>query len=214
NGGDDEPPKERIHCFEGTSADPSGPFTYKAQMKVTTDRWAIDGSVMEIDGRRYFIWSGWDGHVNHSQNLYIAAMSDPWTMTSDRVCISRPEHDWECVGYPHVNEGPQALTRNGRTFIIYSASGSWTDAYCLGQLTYLGGDPLDPGAWRKAPQPVFASSSTIFGVGHACFVKDAEGVDWIVYHAARASHAAWARQVRAQPFGWKTDGSPDFGVPQ
>jgi GH43 family beta-xylosidase len=204
---------ERLYVLEGISGHPQGEYEFLDQLQIPTDRWAIDGSVLQLaSGELYFIWSGWEGFTNASQNIYIARMRDPATITSDRVCISRPEYDWEKQGYPHVNEGPQALVRNGRVFLIYSASGSWTDDYCLGQLTYLGGDVLDPASWRKEPKPVFAKTDTIFGPGHASFVE-IEGQDYIVYHAARSSQAGWARQIRAKPFTWHEDGSPNFGQP-
>lgn len=205
--------QERMYVLQGTTGDAQGPYELKGKLEIPTDRWAIDGSVLELpQGEKYFIWSGWEALTNASQNIYIARMSDPCTIASDRVCISRPQYAWEKQGYPHVNEGPQALSHNGRLFIIYSASGSWTDDYCLGQLTYTGGDPLDPGSWHKEPAPVFSKTGTIFGPGHASFVKTG-GQDYIVYHAARSSGAGWARQIRARPFTWKADGSPDFGSP-
>ncbi|RPD45330.1 glycosyl hydrolase family 43 [Hymenobacter sediminis] len=205
--------EERLYTLQATSPDAQGSYEFKGKLEIPTDRWAIDGSVLPMpDGQLYFIWSGWEGFTNTSQNLYIARMSNPYTIASDRVCISRPEHPWEKQGYPYVNEGPQALVRNGRIFIIYSASGSWTDDYCLGQLTYLGGDALNPASWRKEPQPVFSKTDTIFGPGHASFVQ-IKGQDYIIYHAARSSQAGWARQIRAKPFTWHEDGSPDFGEP-
>ena len=204
---------ERLYVLEGISGHPQGEYEFLDQLQVPTDRWAIDGSVLQTErGELYFIWSGWEDCTNTSQNIYIARLRDPSTIASDRVCISRPEYEWEKRGYPHVNEGPQALVRHGRLFIIYSASGSWTDDYCLGQLTYLGGDVLDPASWRKEPEPVFAKTDTIFGPGHASFVELA-GQDYIIYHAARSSQAGWARQIRAKPFGWHADGSPNFGRP-
>ncbi|HEX8636801.1 MAG TPA: glycoside hydrolase family 43 protein [Pyrinomonadaceae bacterium] len=206
--------EERMYVIEAISANPQGQYIFKGKLAGSTEHWAIDGSVLEMSGGgKYFVWSGWDGLINTSQNIYIAEMSNPWTIVSDRSCISRPEYDWEKHGYPYVNEGPQPLSRGGRTFIIYSASGSWTDDYCLGQLTYLGGDPLEPASWRKEPEPVFKKTDTIFAPGHCSFVKDKTGQDWIIYHAARSSGAGWARQVRAKPFKWKKNGSPDFGKP-
>jgi GH43 family beta-xylosidase len=205
---------ERMFVLEGMTNQAQGLYEFQGQLQIPTDRWAIDGSVLRFDtGELYFIWSGWEGETNVSQNIYIARMANPITIASDRVCISRPEYEWEKRGYPHVNEGPQALVRNGRVFIIYSASGSWTDDYCLGQLTYLGGNPLDPASWRKEPQPVFQKTDTIFGPGHASFVE-IDGQDYIVYHAARCRQAGWARQIRAQPFTWHANGSPNFGQPR
>src|SRR5215218_3937726 len=206
---------ERMYVIEGVTGDPQGEYRFKNRLDVRTDRWTIDGSVMEMpDGEKYFIWSGWGEHSNNSQNIYIARMANPWTIASDRVLISRPEYIWEKRGFPYINEGPQALEHNGRVFIIYSASGSWTDDYCLGQLTYKPGrDPLDPAAWRKHPRPVFEKTDTIFAPGHCSFVKTSDGTDWIIYHAARSPGAGWARQVRAKPFTWNEDGTPNFGTP-
>jgi GH43 family beta-xylosidase len=205
--------KERIWVLEGLSDDPQGEYSNKGSLQIPTDRWAIDGSVLETENKeKYFIWSGWDDYKNTSQNIYIAKMSNPYTITSDRYCISKPEHGWEKHGYPYVNEGPQALQRDGKIFIIYSASGSWTDEYCLGQLTYLGGDMLDANSWRKEPMPVFSKTETIFGPGHASFINF-RNQDYIIYHAARCSQAGWARQIRAKAYTWKEDGTPNFGKP-
>jgi GH43 family beta-xylosidase len=209
NGGE-----ERMYVIEAVTGDPQGEYAFKGAIAGSSNHWAIDGTVMVMPGgEKYFVWSGWEGFTNTSQNIYIARMSNPWTLVSARSCLSRPEYDWEKRGYPHVNEGPQPLVHDGRVFIIFSASGSWTDDYCLGQLTYLGGDPLAPASWRKEPEPVFKKTETIFAPGHCSFVKDKCGQDWIIYHAARSSGAGWARQIRAKPFGWKPDGSPDFGQP-
>lgn len=206
---------ERVHVLEGLSDDAQGEYAYKGQLAIGTDRWSIDGTVLEIprSGDRYFVWSGWEEYVNDSQNLYIAHMKNPWTLDSDRVCISRPEYDWEKHGYPYINEAPQSLINGEHTFIIYSASGSWTDDYCLGQLRLIGDDPLDPHSWHKHPQPVFKKTETIFGPGHCSFVKDSDGTDIVVYHTQRSSGAGWARQVRYKAFAWNADGSPNFGEP-
>lgn len=207
--------QERMYVVEGLTDNPQGQYVFRGRLTGSSDHWAIDGSVLEMpDGTRYFVWSGWEGVSNTSQNIYIAKMSNPWTIGSERSLISRPEYNWEKNGYPYVNEGPQPLVHNGKTFIIFSASGSWTDEYCLGQLTYLGGDPLKSISWRKEPKPVFKKTDTIFGPGHCSFVKDKKGQDWIIYHAARSSGAGWARQIRAKQFTWRKNGAPDFGKPQ
>ncbi len=175
-------------------------------------RWAIDGTILELNGKLYFIWSGWQGTENVAQNLYIAPMSNPWTISGPRVLISKPELPWELNGKPFINEGAEVLQRNGKTFVIYSASGSWTDDYCLGQLTLFGDNPLDAKSWKKHPKAVFAKTKEVFGPGHASFVNDGKR-DWIIYHSAKFSGAGWNRDVRMQPFTWNADGSPHFGAP-
>ena len=206
----------RMYVLEGDRDDPLKPFALKARIGDASDRWAIDGTVLEMaDRRRYFVWSGWEQGENVAQSLYVAPMSDPWTICGPRVRISTPDRAWERVGRPVVNEGPTVLrNRSGQVFVVYSASGSWTDDYCLGLLSLVGSDPLQAASWVKTPAPVFTRSGEVFGPGHASFVASADGSeDWIVYHAARRRGAGWDRDVRLQRFGWHPDGTPDFGIP-
>src|SRR5436309_746267 len=117
---------------------------------------------------------------------------NPWTISGPRVCISRPEYPWEKRGRPLVNEGPTPLWHNNVLFLIYSASASWTDDYCLGQLRWTGGAPLNPTSWLKKSTPVFSSTKEVFGPGRCSFVESRDGKeDWIVFHSARYSGAGW-----------------------
>lgn len=313
----------RMYVLEADA--PLGPYHFKGLITAPTDRWAIDGTVLELDnGERYFLWSGWDGTENIQQNIYIARMENPWTLAcsnrpslklkaidgdserngetvlaaerdmevfadeagtyclevsytsetaamhrlevndethyglhysptgarnwqthyetielkkgrnhlrfapgigsvtvrsweikeygSDRIAISTPEFHWEKLGGPpYINEGPQIIRRNGLIHVIYSASGSWTDDYQLGQLTFVGGDILNKKNWVKKG-PVFKRTETVFGPGHASFIRFRDH-DWIVYHAAKYSGGAWNRNVRMQPFSWDHEDHPVFGTP-
>lgn len=209
----------RMYVLEGKTQDPQGQYRLKGKISAFPDRWAIDGTVLaQEDGSLYFIWSGWAGFENDQQNLYIARMDNPWTISGERICISAPEYEWERFTKPfpgpYVNEGPTVLKNGPHLFIIYSASGSWTDKYCLGQLTYLGGDILTQKAWLKSATPVFAGTDCVYSPGHPSFVKSpACNEDWIVYHAAKHKGAGWNRNIRAQPFTWHADGTPNFGRP-
>jgi GH43 family beta-xylosidase len=204
----------RMYVLEGTSSDPQRPFVFKSKIASPSDRWAIDGTVLQMPGGKlYFIWSGWPGTKDGVQNLYIAPMSNPWTISGKRVCISQPDRKWEQCDFPHINEGPETLWHGGRLFIIYSACAFWDDNYCLGQLTWTGGKVLDPRSWIKKPEPVFKRSTDVFGPGHCSFVKSPDGKeDWIVYHA-HIGPGTSQRDVRIQRFTWNPDSSPDFGIP-
>ena len=222
----------RMWVLENSSRDPlQGEWVLKGKIADPSDRWAIDGSVFEHAGRRYFVWSGWEGDENGTQSIYIARMKNPWTLDGKRVRISTPTYPWEKVGDirrarptdgpPHVdvNEGPQFLTRSGRVFLIYSASGCWTDYYVLGMLTARpGANLLDPSSWSKSPRPVFEASpeGKAYAPGHNSFFKSPDGKqDWILYHANPEAGQGCGRNrsPRAQPFTWKPDGTPDFGRP-
>ncbi|MDB6067794.1 MAG: putative beta-xylosidase [Pedosphaera sp.] len=210
----------RMFVLESRDADPMGPYTEKARLGIPgDDHYAIDGTVLQQpDGSLYFIWSGRAVEQVGPQNLYIARMSNPWTLTGSRVKISSPEFDWEKKGWS-VNEGPAVLQHNQAVFVTYSASGGTTPDYCLGLLANTNGDLLNPRAWRKSPQPVFASYSgddgKVFTVGHNSFFKSPDGrEDWIIYHGKENQDGTWkGRSARAQKFFWSTKGEPVFGHP-
>lgn len=218
----------RLYVLENASADPmQGEWTFKGQINDATNKWAIDGDVAEINGSLYMVWSGWPADVNGEQDIYIAKMSNPWTIESNRVKISKPALDWELHGDlnnpndpPHVsvNEGPQFLVHNNRVFVVYSASGCWTDFYALGMLTLQGNNLLDSSAWSKSPQPVFQQSAgnKVYATGHNSFFVSPSGKEnWILYHANSLPNQGCGekRSPRAQPFSWNNDGTPNFGVP-
>ncbi|WP_342422519.1 family 43 glycosylhydrolase [Paenibacillus sp. FSL E2-0178] len=205
----------RMYVLENASADPlSGTWEFKGKITDPTDRWAIDGTVLTVGEQHYFIWSGWEDTDGSFQNLYIARMSDPRTISSQRVLISTPEHDWE-TSPGRINEGPQITIKGDTINLIYSANGSWTDSYCLGLITAkLSDDPLNPGSWIKRDQPVFSSANGVYGPGHHSIVTSPDGTeDWIIYHTARWPGSGWTRNVRAQKFTWNADHTPNLGEP-
>lgn len=218
----------RMYVLENGNADPmDGEWVFKGKIADRTDKWAIDGDVIDYKGQLYIIWSGWEGDKNGQQNIYIAKMSNPWTIEGDRVLISKPELDWEKHGrlkgetpeQVNVNEGPQFLLHKNKMFIVYSASGCWTDYYTLGMLTAKDtGNLLDPENWVKSPEPVFkaAPENGVYAAGHNSFFKSPDGKeDWILYHANSkpGQGCGGHRSPRAQKFTWNKDGTPDFGRP-
>jgi GH43 family beta-xylosidase len=214
---------QRTFVLENANADPlTGSWTDKGKISdASADLFAIDGTVMNHNGINYFLWSGHASASDKTQRIYIASMSDPWTLSSQRVLISSPQFSWEMVGTPPaVNEGPEVLKNaSGKIFVIYSASGCWTDDYALGILTLAdGGDPLDPSDWAKSATPVFTKkpSGGVYGPGHNSFFKSPDGTeDWIMYHANSTAGKGCGdfRSPRIQKFTWSSNGTPGFGEP-
>jgi GH43 family beta-xylosidase len=204
-------PTQRLHVLESSGTDPRGPYHYMATFGNT---WQLDANILRLNGRLYLLGTYFDG----TQNLFITPLSNPWTTSGPRVRLSTPTLWWERQTAP-VQEGPEVLQRDGRTFIVYSASACWSPDYKLGLLTYNGsGDPLNPSSWTKAPNPVFQRNDAngVYGPGHNGFFKSPDGTqDWIVYHANSSASGGCDnnRTTRAQRFTWNADGTPNFGVP-
>lgn len=279
----------RMYVLKGTSQDPTQPFVMVGKITDSTNKWAIDGTILQTDdGRLYFVWSGWPGDTNYVQNIYIAQMSSPTQISSNRVLLSTPSYSWETVDYPDVNEGPAVITHSGRwgkvnyngmvgwinldytdavsgvtdrsnytantqyrvtsdglnlrashdagstllatlpkdtvvttleiskTYhIVYSASGSWTDDYCMGVLTLRDGNFLNAASWTKSSTPLMSKASGAYGPGHCSFTKSYDNTeDWIVYHATAVSGSGWDnRTVRFQKVDWNGD-FPVVAAPQ
>lgn len=206
---------QRIHVLESAGLDPMGPYTFKASMldPQQNNTWELDAGILQLNGNLYLLGTFYNG----SQPMFIRPLSNPWTASGTRRILSTPTYSWETVGGA-VNEGGEVLQRNGRTFIIYSASHCSTPDYKLGMLTYNGGDPLLSSSWTKSPNPVFQRSNAngVYGPGHNGFFKSPDGTeDWIVYHANSSSSGGcdMNRSTRAQKFTWNADGTPNFGTP-
>ena len=187
--------------------DPLGPYHEVGRIfDADNDSWAIDLTVLRHERQLYAVWSGWENPDDgFPQNIYIAPMSNPWTISGPRVLISRPEHDWE-TSVKAINEGPQVLRNpDGKLFIAFSADASWTTAYKMGLLELTGADVLDAASWRKLPGPILT------GGGHGCFVEEA-GQLYAVYHRKLTPDPGWAdRVIQYYPVGWDSAGYPVIG---
>jgi GH43 family beta-xylosidase len=214
---------QRTWVLENSNADPTtGTWVDKGKIyNANADFWAIDGTVMEYNGQRYFIWCGRPDVTNTdlTQKIYISKMANPWTLEGNVTLLSQPDFDWEKRGFA-VNEAPQVLQGpDNKYFLTYSASFCGTDDYALGLLTLkAGGNPLVAGDWTKKAQPVFSKSpqSNAFGPGHNSFFKSPDNTEnWIIYHANSATGQGCSdkRNIRIQKFTFNTDGTPNFGEP-
>ena len=222
----------RMFVLENANADPTTKaWTFKGKIADSTDQYAIDGSVLTVGANNYFIWSGWESvATKYKQYIYLATMSDPWTISGPRIKISSPTNSWEkhepsgSLG-AGVNEGPIMLQKDGSSpvFVVFSASRYSGDYYCLGEIQLRsGGDPTVATDWINKKQ-VFVTNAAagVYGPGHNGFFTssyiDANAVthteNWFVYHArSTPTTPTGARTPRMQQLTWNTDGSPNFGT--
>jgi GH43 family beta-xylosidase len=216
---------QRSGVLESETDDPFGPYIDKGMLYTgdniqdpTSGKWAIDLTPFRMNGQLYAVWSGWIENADTDktkQHLYIAKMSNPWTISSNRVKISSPTESWETGGPLDLNEGPEMLKKKEKAFIIYSCRESWLKDYRLGQLaladTLL--NPMQPENWVKSG-PVFEGTDEVLGVGHCSFTTSPDNTeDWIFYHSKKTTAPGWDRNIRLQKFTWSADGSPYFGTP-
>lgn len=216
---------QRSGVLESITSDPQGEYIEKGILQTGIDStdyvqttWAIDLTVAHINGRLYAIWSGWDKNETSDatpQHLFMAEMSDPYTISSRRSKISEAQEEWETGGPLNLIEGPQVVKHDGRIFIFYSTRESWTKEYRIGQLQLVDStrSPLDKANWIKKG-PVFRGTDSVFGPGHASYTTSPDGKEsWILYHAKKSDKPGWARDIRLQPFTWSAAGQPEFGDP-
>lgn len=220
-GRSDSPFTHRMYVIENASANPlEGQWEEKGQIITDWDSFSLDATSFEHEGEQYLVWAQQDPAIKGNSNLYIASMSNPWTLKSKQVLITKPELDWENIGFM-VNEGAAVLKRNGKIYMTYS--GSATDHnYAMGLLIASEtADLLDPKSWVKSQTPVFTScpENSQYGPGHNSFTVSEDGAqDILIYHARSYKEIIGDplfdpnRHARAKVFTWN-DELPDFGTP-
>ena len=107
---------QQAGVLESVDGDPRGRYVDRGMLYTgdsigtgTGNRWSIDLTVGRIGGRDYAVWSGWAANAatdKTPQQLYIAPMSNPWTISANRVLLSAPEESWE--------RGPELDLQEGR----------------------------------------------------------------------------------------------------
>jgi GH43 family beta-xylosidase len=212
----------RMYVLENAGADPlTGTWTEKGRIVTPLDTFSLDATTFVHNGTRYLAWAQNDPAVGSGTNLYLARMSNPWTISGAPARISVPTHSWETIGH-RVNEGPAVIIRNGRVFMAFSASATDSN-YCIGLLTAsASSDLMNPASWTKNPRPVFTSNDATgqYGPGHNSFTVSEDGQsDILVYHDRSYKNISGDplndpnRRTRIQKLYWNADGTPNFGIP-
>ena len=148
----------------------------------------LDGTYLKKDGKLYFVCAAYMKVAY--QSLFICEMENPYTIKKDKkgndivTKISSPTKSWEKKGWD-VNEGPAVLYHDDDIFIVYSASGYSSGRYCMGMLTFSGGDIMKKSNWKKLAYPVsyHQPMKEIYSAGHCSFIHRDNGDIFMVYHA-------------------------------
>ncbi|MFC0672631.1 glycoside hydrolase family 43 protein [Brachybacterium hainanense] len=211
----------RMYVLENTAEDPvAGEWVLRGQVDSGWESFALDATTFVRDGQQYYVWAQQREGVPGNSNLYIAPMSDPWTLSGPAVELTRPELAWEQDGF-WVNEGPAVLQHGDTVYLTYSAAATGPQ-YAMGLLTApADADLLDPASWTKSPEPVFTSDPSVdrYGPGHNSFTTTKTGEPVLVYHARTYTEIIGDplldpnRHACAQVLRFDASGAPIWGTP-
>ncbi|PJE97281.1 alpha-arabinofuranosidase [Streptomyces carminius] len=214
--------KIRPYVLESSAANPlTGTWTEKGRIRLPLDTFSLDATTFTHNGTRYLSWAQNDPAVGSGTSIFLARMSNPWTISGTPARISTPTHAWETAGH-RVNEAPAVIRRGGKVFMTFSASATDSN-YCLGLLTAdATADLMRPASWTKSPRPVLSSNDATgqYGPGHNSFTTSEDGrSDILVYHSRDYRDISGDplddpnRRTRYQKLYWNADGTPNFGIP-
>lgn len=221
----------QMYVLECQTDDPmTGEFVLKDVLQ-TNDEWnyGLHPDVIEVQGELYLFWSGWPKRraETETQCIYIAKMENPWTVSSERVMISKPEYEWERQwinpngnrsAYPiFVNENPQAfLSPSGdRLFVAYSASGIWTVYSTMGLLQApTAANLLDTSVWRKESEPQFGADSlgVVSSSNISIFPSADGGQTLMLYEVKQRENGQEVKSIHLKPIEWSPENRPIFGT--
>src|ERR1700730_8827355 len=176
----------RLFVLQANSSDPLGSYSMgntglpNGQLADSTGGVGIDPDVFRAaNGSLYLTWScGYSGLAS----TCVAPMRDALHVSGTTALISQPTLTWETRHNDPTQEGQVGFTRNGNTYITYSASPYYVwDSYCVGLLVNTNGNILDPNSWTKVG-PIFDRHDTAGDVASFVFVPSPDGTEtWTFY---------------------------------
>ncbi len=171
---------------------------------------SLDMTVIGDSGNWYYAWQ-------QVGSVWIARFdpSNPARLTSRPRQIVVPEFAWDNL----IAEGPNAVIRNGRIFLIYSGSSVGID-YTTGLVTAPAGqnaDLTDPASWAKLDYPLQKSGlyngQWQLGTGHGMWSRDEDGNMIYVFHNAEYVNGRYGgRDAQVRRVHWSAEGMPLLDV--
>ena len=225
-GDDGNTDNHHLFVMECQDEDPmTGHFVMKGVIETHAEwNYGIHPNLLQLpSGELYLLWSGWPErrHETETQCIYIARMENPWTLSSERVMISKPEYEWERQwinpdgtrsAYPiYVNENPEAFVSpdGQRVIVLYSASGIWTEYTAMGMLSApITANLLDKAVWMKHPEPMLEPDTTSYiSITDIYLIPSVDqSQTMMVYEKKRREHGNIVRDTYMKPVEWAADG--------
>ena len=225
-GDDGNTDNHHLFVMECQDKDPmTGNFVMKGVIETHAEwNYGIHPNLLQLpSGELYLLWSGWPErrHETETQCIYIARMENPWTLSSERVMISKPEYEWERQwinpdgtrsAYPiYVNENPEAfVSPDGQhVIVLYSASGIWTEYTTMGMLSAPAtADLLDNTVWTKHPEPLLIPDTISYvSIADIYLIPSVDKTKtMMVYEKKRLEHGNIVRDIYMKPVKWDEDG--------
>lgn len=207
---------QRNFVIECSDSNPiTGTWTFKGKLfDSEADYYSTYPTVTEINGSRYFLWSGRANADDGTTHLYISTMTNPWTLSGSRSQI------YTAGDLPDTGsaESPTVLVNAGKVFLVYMVNGCGSSDAKIG-LMYMASDtddPLETMAWTKMSSPVLDDNTEVsFNPNAPSFFKSPDNTeDWITFTALfdNGANCGNGRATRAQKFTFDGDGIPQFGA--
>jgi GH43 family beta-xylosidase len=205
---------DRAFVLESSGDSPAGPYSFKAQLAGPgSGNQSYVNTAFINNGQLYTLQTA-DSPSGHG--IYIATMSDPWTVSSSFTLIADPTNSWE----NGIDEGSSVNIHGGSIYDVFSAGTFTAQSYCVGMLTAsTSANLLSAGSWTKSPGCVFSSSATnkVWGPGSMTWFTSPDGTqDWVAYHgkiSPSTDSSGDDRQITAEQVTWNGSGNPVFGSP-
>lgn len=202
-----EPDDARGKCLAvATSKHPEGPFVDKGAPLLcghgieNIDPMAFDDP---MSGKRLLYW-GSGGLPLRAQELDPSRTA--FAPGSAPVVLLHPSR----LPYRSLIEAPWMLYRDGWYYLFYSGDRCCVENPRYAVLVARSRSPLGPFEAREAP--VLEANETWLAPGHCALVRDAEGIDWMLYHAIDRAGGERARRLALDPVRWN-DGWPSVDGP-
>lgn len=156
------------------------------------------------DGSQYLYWKE-NGNAQGEPSKIMAAQVAPDGLQLDGKPQEVLRND-PCSWEGSVVEGPEVLRHGDRYYLFYAGNNYASDGYAEGVAR--SDSPLGP--FQKAPHPVLQSNQQWQGPGHGSLTRDAQGNDWMIYHAWPGSPKdnPQGRQVLLDRIEWTPQGWP------